>query len=572
MQKLAFFELSRPIQERFVEAARSGAAPAPLAFRPVVGRRVVLWSALALLAVVLLAIVASLGFGSLESPRAIVPRSWIAIYAALAAVAAACLVEALAAGWARRRLPYRPGIYLFPAGVIDASTPRFAVYRLGELEVDAAGPKAVRLRDRSGASFSFETPDARAARSAILECKERLLRAELADDGRELAALDPLKDTGFVSPFSPPTSIARPRPGWFKLALPLALLAGLPLGAVVQHARNLASERALYETARQNDDVASYEAYLARGGAREEVSEILLPRAELESARRAGTVAAIENFIARRPNSKVHAEAMAALKAALLLELEEAKKAGGVKALRVLPREHPRHALIETELAAAIRDAYERAYGAYRQRAPAADQNTSSFVKRLLAHAEKNGPRVQIRFVERTQQSHELADIAVRQSMYFAGTISTPSQYFDEARVIARERKAGQELLDQLQPAFPPEILKFELGPRLTNPTDEQLVAALPTLFIEQTTRLSGTYVSSNPRGIFVGVSMMFQARFEIPGDARPLTIKHAAWNPPKMELLQQKDGSPAVVYEASALDALRGFNQKLLAKLLAKG
>jgi hypothetical protein len=566
MQKLAFFELSRPIQERFVESARSGAAPAPLAFRPAFARRVVLWSSLCVVAVALIAVVASIGFGELHSPLAIATNSWIAIYALLCGLAAVFLVEALAARWARQRLPYRPGIYLFPAGVIDASSPRFVVYRMSQLEVDVAGPKEVRLRNRSGASFGFETPDSQSARSAILECKERLLRAEQAEDGRELAALDPLKDTGFVSPFSPSTSIKRPRPGWFKVALPLALLAGLPLGALVLHARNFASERVLYETASKNDDIQSYEAYLARGGTRPEVSELLLPRAELEQARRAGTVAAIEEFVARRPDSKVHAEAMAALKAALLVDLEEARKAGGLKALRMLPREHPRHALIQTELTAAIRDAYQRAYESYRRSAPATDEKTAGFVKRLLAYAEKNGPEVQLRFVERTPQRHELADIAVRQSTYFAGTISTPSQYFDEAHLRDRELKAGGEL----QRAFPPEILRFELGPRLVGPSDQELVAKLPTLFIEHSTRLSGTYVSAQPRGIFVGLSMMFQARFEIPGDAQPLTVKHSAWNPPNVELLK-KDSSPATVYEAASLDALRGFNRKLAAKMFAK-
>jgi hypothetical protein len=571
MQKLAFFELSRPIQERFVESARSGAAPTPLAFRPAFGRRVVLWASLCVLALLLLAIAASIGYGKLDSPLALAPRSWIGIYGALCAFAAACVVEAIAARWARQRLPYRPGIYLFPAGVIDASTPRFAVYRLSELEVDVAGPSQVRLRDRSGASFGFESPDAQGARTAILACKERLLQAESTEDARELAALDPLRDTGFVSPFSPPTSIKRPRAGWFKLALPLAVLAGLPLGAAVRHSRNLASERALYETARHHDDVQSYEAYLARGGNRPEVSELLLPRAELEQARRVGTVAAIEEFVARRPNSRVHAEAMAALKAALLVELEAARKAGGLEALRRLPRDHPRHALIQTELAGAIRDAYTRAYDSYRQRWPATDAKTASFVKRLLAFAEKHGSEVQVRFVERTPPAHELADVAVRQSTYFVGTISTPSQYFDDAHVLAREKKAGQELLEQLQRAFPPEILKFQLGPRLKAPSEQDLVAKLPTLFIEHSTRLSGTYVSAQPRGIFVGLSMMFHARFEIPGDAQPLTVKHSAWNPPNVELLK-RSSSPGIVYEASALDAFSGFNQKLLTKLFAKG
>jgi hypothetical protein len=385
----------------------------------------------------------------------------------------------------------------------------------------------------------------------------------------ELAALDPLKDTGFSRPSRRRRRLPAPS-SWFRLALPVAVMGGVALGWTIWNARNLGSERALYAAAREKNDVASYEAYLARGGMRAEVTEVLLPRAELETARRIGTVAAIEEFIQRRPNNKIQDEAMAALKTALLAELEAAKKKGGVMALRAVPRKHPRHALIQTELSAAIRDAYQHAYRAYLKQAPAADEKTASFVKRLLAYAEKNGPKVQIVYVDRLPQTYELADLSVRQSTYFAGTISTPSQYFDEAHVRAREVRAGQELVRELQRVFPPEILEFELGPRLKEPRDGDRAAKLPTLFIEHTTGLSGTYVSSSPRGVFVGISMMFQSRFEIPGDDQPLTLKHAAWHPPKLEP-KETDKTPSVVYDNAALEAFRAYNQKLIGKLLAK-
>src|SRR5690606_58444 len=104
----------------------------------------------------------------------------------------------------------------------------------------------------------------------------------------------------------------------------------------------------------------------------------------------------------------------------------------------------PRHTLIQAELAQAIRDAYAGAFERYAKHAPAADEKTRSFVKRLLAHAEKHGPVVQIRFVEHLPDGHDLADIAVKNSMYFAGTRSLPSQYFDDEDVAAREKKAGE--------------------------------------------------------------------------------------------------------------------------------
>lgn len=571
MQRVSFFDLARPVQERFVETARARAAPSPLAFRAAFPKRVAIWSALSLSFLLVAAVVTSLGFGDLDSSLAIAPSWKLFVLVVLFSLVAVCAVEALAMRWGRRALPYRPGVYLFPSGIIDASIPQFSVYRMSELDVTPAGSRSIALRHASGASFSFPTPDAERARAQIGEYKRALARAEASNDPRELAALDPLKDTGFASPFSPPTSIPRPRPPWFRIALPLAAVAGIPLGWAAWQARNAASERALYAAAVSANDVASYEAYLARGGTRSEVSEVLLPRAELDRARKAGGVQAIEDFLARRPGSKVEGEAMAALKAALLAELEEAKRTGSLKALRAIPEQHPRHQLIAAELAVAVRDAYQQAFEKYKKLAPAADERTLSFVKRLLEYAEKKGPLVQIRFVERTPQSHDLADIAVKNSMYFAGTKSLPSQYFDEAHTKAREVIAGKELIAELGKAFSPEILKFEIGERLHEPKPEQLEVNVPTLFIEHTTRLSGTYVSSAPRGVYMGVSVMFESSFRIPRDPDFWSVKHSAWNPPQTELLK-RDPSPKLLYDTAALDGYRGFSQKLTSRFFAKG
>ena len=571
MQKLAFFELSRPVQERFVEAARARATPSPLGFRSVFPTRALVWGAVSAVGLALLGILFSIGYGSLESSLAIAPPTLIVVYAALLALSLGSAVQALAILAARRALPYRPGLYLFPVGIIDASTPRFSTYRLGELQVQAVG-KQLRLRHASGAHYEFDTADAQTAEQAaatLEECRARLSRAEAAGDARELATLDPLKDTGFASPFSPTTSLAPPRPPWRTLALPLAIAAALALGWGVWHLRNVASEARMFAAARAADTVEAYQSYLARGGSRAEVSEVHLPRAELEQARRSGSVSAIEAFIDKRPNSKVHAEAMAALKAALLGELEVAKK-GGLAKLRALPKEHPRHTLIATELQSAISGEYAGAYERYLARSPAADEKTRAFVKNLLAWAEKHGPTVEIRYVQRVPASHDLADIAVKHSMYFTGTKSLPSQYFQDEQAKARELTAGKELVASLQKAFSPEILQFEIGKRAKDPPPGEPKATVPTLFVEHTSHLTGTYVSSNPRGVYVGVSMMFEARFEIPNGGDPLRVKHSAWTPPDMEVVK-KSGSYGDVYQASAMAGHRGFNEKLLGKLFAK-
>ena len=91
-----------------------------------------------------------------------------------------------------------------------------------------------------------------------------------------------------------------------------------------------------------------------------------------------------------------------------------------------------------------------------------------------------------------------------------------------------------------------------------------------PTLFIEHTTRLSGTYVSTAPRGVYMGVSVMFDSTFSIPGDPETITTKHSAWTPPNTELLKT-DPSPDRLYDTAAMEGYRGFKQKLLGKFFAK-
>ena len=76
---------------------------------------------------------------------------------------------------------------------------------------------------------------------------------------------------------------------------------------------------------------AAIGAYIAQGGKKSDyVGKVLLPRAELVEAQKAGTVEAIDAYTAAHPGSAIAQEVKDARKKALLDELDRAKKVGTV--------------------------------------------------------------------------------------------------------------------------------------------------------------------------------------------------------------------------------------------------
>src|SRR5207247_1455973 len=73
------------------------------------------------------------------------------------------------------------------------------------------------------------------------------------------------------------------------------------------------------------------------------------------------------------------------------------------------------------------------------------------------------------------------------------------------------------------------------------------------------------------PRGVFVGVGMMFKASFQIPGDTQPIEFKSSFWRMPNAKILEGEGATVADVYEKMATDGFDKFVKSYLEFLLKK-
>lgn len=478
-----FYTLERPVQDRFSDATRSIGVPTPIVSERPRDRGSVFWFTAGAFIFGGLATWVLRGFGRLESPLALAPLPFAGGYAVLASAVVFCLLRAAARVHARASLPFESGLYLFPAGVFDARTERFRVFRHPELRDVTVEGRSIRVT-AEGTEFQFRLPDAGAAaeaRATLESGKEQLEQAGRSENRREQAMLDPLVDSGFSSPFSPQLRLVRRDPLWAKLAFVLAFVAGAVIGPTLWKARNVLSERHLYAAARAKDDAQAYRAYIARGGARPEVSTLLLPRAELRVAVAEGTVEALEHFADTHRGTRIKVEVDIALRAMIEKELSVAQEAGTVTALRDFRERRARYPFIGAPVDAATIAIYRNALKGF---SAGRDPVSVSFFERLLGYTKAHGPKVTIQFVRKLPESVEAADGQVKRSAYFMGKQSIPSQYFTGDYAARREQAAMDRLTAAISEPFPRDILAVEPAPTITEPGASPAPSG-PTLIIE---------------------------------------------------------------------------------------
>lgn len=369
--------------------------------------------------------------------------------------------------------------------------------------------------------------------------------------------LDPLVDSGFSNPFSSQQRILRTLPAWARPVpgVVIALVLGAALGSALWKTRNVLSERRLYTAVKARGDVEGYRAYLARGGPRTEVSDVLLPQAELKVAARAGTVEALEAYVASHPGSKIQGQVDAALRAAVGAELAAARASGSVTALREFERKRAHYSFIVPALEAARVALYRKYLDGFAQ---GRDPKVVSLYERLLGHSKAHGPDMALQFVRKRPESVERADDQVRRSAYFMGNDSVPSQYFEGQYAERREAECAPRLIALVTEGLPQDVLRMQVAPPVTS--GDPPAPSVPTLFVEYAPEMSGGYMSPKPRGVFVGVGMMFRVSFQIPGDTQPLEFKFSVWRTPNPQILKAEGAKVADVYEKMASDGFDKF------------
>lgn len=570
-----FHALTRPTQDRFVDAVLGKDVPHVILSTPGGPKTQAPWIALSVVCAIAIFVLQRMGYGDLSSALSVQGVPLLVVYALLGTAVVLGIVQA-AAQWAKTAaLPYRAGIYLFPTCVIDARRHALEVFQL----VDLTSP----AQPDASNTFTLVFPDGHFVfRAENKEAAEEAARtiASAIDIGPESIRRvdnDPLHEPKYMSPLAAQDPFERYAPFWITGRYVLAVAIGAAIGFGIWQVRNVSSDDKMFAVANQRKDVESYKAYLAHGKRHaQEVSSTLLPRAELHIAESANTVEAIQDYIKKHPGSAIQTEVDAALRKAMLDELERAKKPGTLASLNDFAKKYPEHHL-DTEL----KDASHAIYQAALQRvlATSASKTAIAFFSKLVTYAETKGTKVEIRFRRKPSATLARADKAVQQNPSFNGEISYTSRYFDAAHLLPRENALGKTLVDRLNNAFPSEIVTFGNGPLLEDATDNVPTVTVPTILVTHSVDWLGiAFVSRAPHGIFVGLTYNFDVILMLPGETTPIRFKHTSIRPVPLDVLNEYSKALPVgssveekAYTAMNTEAFAELGTKLLAHLFNK-
>jgi hypothetical protein len=568
MKRIDFFSLARPVQERFIAATRGQGSPVPLLVaRQPLPLAAIGWALLAVGSVAGWIAVLRLGYGKLEDSVALQPTSLLGLEIALLVLAVLLALQSRRALRKRLRLPFVPRVYLFPIGVIDARTEQVVTHGWEDLRDLDVGTSGVRLAFANGA-FAF--PLTSSAQGEELKARSSEYREKVAatdTSEKDLVVMDPLRDNGFKNPFSPTDSMRPPRPAKLPL-LALGLFAGAVLLAFGAFAlRNHLGEHAIYARAVVQNSVEGYRAYLARGGKRPDVSELLLPRAELHAAIAEDDVDAIDRFAAAHPGSKIDSEVQTALRAALLKALAAAKAKGTITAFREYETKYKSHLALVPELAGA-RVAYLTGVLDHFQKTAKPSKELWLLARRLVVWADQHpGAKVSVRFSQEESHTLEKNEHMLASSAYYGGDKTLPSHFLlgDSAR--SAERSAAAELSNALDRAFPDDLLHFEPGPNV--PPGPAPHFDEPTILVSYRLEISSPLVSKKPRGIYSAVGLVATTVLTIPDKEAPSTSKYTAWHAPDVKRVEAGELLPENVYSDLVARAWNKYMAKYTAPWL---
>lgn len=583
MKEVDFYGLPRPVQDRLLEALSGRFEPRPILHRLGTRSQAIRWIGVAASAAVAVAVVALVGLGDSDSALALHPLPMLGVYALLLSAVVVGLLSALEIKSRLGDLPFKPGVYLFGAELLDARDSRFRVHPLDSLTKVAKGPAGMVTLAFGSEEFQLSLADPARAQEAVDLVEAARARLPSLDDKARFE-IDPLQPPAVVSPLAPTAPLTRSAPVWESQRWLVGIALGCALGGALFWLRNTSSDNRMLAAAQTRNDVAAYRGYLARGKRhRDIVSEVLLPRAVLRVAVEQGSVAAIDDFIREYPKTGIQPEVDAAKKNAMVAELERAKAKGTLAALLDFAEQHPDHGLNDA-FAEARRALFARAKARYRKEMPDGSEDHAELVDKLIAFAEKTGatktaeghrgPSVEIRFQRQASKTLGRADAAIRKNPMFNGAASYPAQYFEPKRLEPSETELAKALAERFGKVFEPEILSFVVGPPVEGESEEAPEVKVPTLIISHRLEWSGGAVARDkPRGVFIGLLLFFRTTFVVPGDSAPLKSKFTAGENVSHELIAKHADQPsagaleAAVYASMLKSAFDQFRGRYLAK-----
>lgn len=568
MQRFDFYNLPRSLQDRFIESTQGVAVPLPIALRISRNPARMIWLAASVLFLIAWAAVAFRGFGDLNHSAALGGPTMIGIFVALALGALGCAGRAYVLSLRAAHAPFVAGDYVFPSGVVQVHGSTIQFYDASMVSAEQQG-SLVTFAIGGAGKLALTLPsvdEASEAVRAFREGKERWVAAK-PDDALERARLYCLCESGVPNPLAPTRPHPKPPLGpVIAVCAGVILLAGL-LGSGLSLYRDTASEQTLYQSATQRDSVEAYASYLERGGKRPEVREILLPRARLKQAIADGSIGAVIDFARENQGSKIQPEIDAALRAALLRELEVARQSGTLAAVRELEGRYEQVQLIAPELKAAQHAVYEAAYQSYLAQS-AGDKALDEFIGHLLTFAEQHGPRVELRFSHDFPQDPQILDSIIKKNeKYFLGGRSLPSQYFVGAPAREREKTLGERIVHRLGELFPKDVLDFQLAPLPEKENVALSEVTGPTLTIVHKETLSGGFVGGAPKSMYLGATVRMDARFQLPSDRPSHEYHFGVWKNPSYAIGEERPTEIPKVYGRMMDDAFEQFFTEYLRK-----
>jgi hypothetical protein len=578
MTSVDFFALPPAAQDKLLAGCRGELDPRALLFRPGVRPTHLLWLLLVPASAAGAALLWFLGLGELDSPLARQPSAIIAAYVLCAAAFAFGVLQTLASRAVVARLPYRPGLYLFEAALIDARDRRLRVHPMATLTAARADGAGVALRF-GAREFFFPVAAPQAAQALEMVNAAKARSGTLGETQRRI--LDPLEPPLVLGPFSSTTPLVPDRPLWVSLR-PLFALAFGGVGVVAFSVRDDVSDERMFAAAKAQDDVAVYRRYLERGDDhRQLVEKELLPRAALRAAVSAGSVEAIDAFAQAYPDTSIQPEVDAARRAAVEAAFRAASD-GTLASLLDFAAHHPGHHL-ETEWKAARHAVYLAALDRYQKVMPKQAKATRDFVAGLLDHAERvgpsqggdglRGPVVEIRMRRVASRALARADELVKRNLYYVGEVSLPTRYFDATHLAPLERTAAGELAATLQRHFPLDVVTFAPGESLEGSGETLPQSERPTLWVSYRVEPSGeNYASKSPRGIYLGMVFFIRVDFVMPrGAGADLQSKHTFARKVSVDIVAKHDEKArstleAAIYGNMASEAFAELQKRYLA------
>ena len=250
----------------------------------------------------------------------------------------------------------------------------------------------------------------------------------------------------------------------------------------------------------------------------------------------------------------------------MLAELDKARAAGTVSALNAFVTKYPDHKVLP-ELKAARHALYAQALDAWKKTAHV-DASTAVFVDHLLAWAEKNGPEADVCFRLKPSKTMDDADKSIKKDAHYPGSDALPSRYLTADALHPREQRVAQALADRFATAFPADILGLHPAPPLD--ADAPAPTKVPTLTIDYAPEWSrGNTLSQKPPTVFAGFIFAFDGVFSLPEGA-PLKTYAKSWRGAELWKMKGGDTMTREDFEQKVYDAMIDGSFDQLGKKLA--